>query len=556
MILTRTKPYLLSGLLSLLGLLACQPDDPELSASLILAEDLPLSESVIMGERTRYAGYGYELVEGERYNSPFTNLSVLPSTLVDVALEADFEVITSTSVLDAFVSRGRTYGISVELAEKYQETLEQFGVGPRAEASAKRKITDRIVVADSVVTAVARITVRRLRYDVNAPRLTSQAQELLDQGEIDEFFGDYGTTYVSSRTVGGEVYYVYNFDFSKTNEIRKSERESMVRALVGEMFDTQLIGQSSGQSDNPVGRFSVGGGSVSNINGFVGGIVKTVDEFNHEITRIQDYLTEKPQYANTVDMSLTSYTSLMSDNEELQAGFERQLTCFAEYYEWQQLADDLNYIKKASSIGALREAAEDQLDGVLRNLGSMYLCRGASGDIGAYRWITDWWKLEEATVPLYRFYSEERRNHYYTTDPETIWNVDGADSYSIENPDRSGGVECRVFREEQAGTTWIKEFWNNPSDDHRYNTQLLDRGDGDGYGYRGVVGYIYDNNDNVDSRRIRPLYSYYHPEKRDHLMTADPAEQFGLPADLEEYPPRQADGYQLLGTLGYAVSHQ
>ena len=539
------KQYYTYLLLSLLGLCSCQYEDTE-ELMMLPEADLPMANAVITGGQSfQGAGYGYEPLLGQSYDRALVNDNTYQVT-VNRGLQATLEIITDQQKLDAFVSRGRSFGVTIGLADQYQQAFEQFGGGPGVEANIKKKIVDRIVTADSVVTAVARITSRHYRYEtVDIPSLTSEARVLLDQGDASAFFDKYGTTYVSSHVRGGEAYYVYNFAFSRTNRLSRSEQESRVAAYLGSLFDTKSETSISDESTSDLGTSVVSASAVSTIEAYEPAPVGTVVDLNNEITRLQDYITEHPDEAATVEMSLRTYASFL-ENEGLEAELDRRLACFGDYYQWQQLSDQLTYINQVTTISRLKSETAQALEEVKGQISQAVSCRTSSGSPATYQGLLDWWELEQRTVPLYRYYSAERTNHYYSPDPTSVTNIDGAGSYQLQ------GIECRIFKQPPGGgMTWIKEWWYNAGDNHAYSTEI----EGVGletdpvYQYQRELGYIYKDNGSLDEHLIRPLRLYYNNEVKDHMMTTDPqAEAFGS--------PEGGNGYRFNGTLGFAVSQE
>ena len=516
-----------------------------------------MAEAVMVGGETNvsYAGGGYEPLLDSSYSTALRAENVLISNHVgNDALDADLRVIINQSTLDDFVSRSRQYGVNLEVADKYKESFEQFGGGPVLNASTKKKIMDRMVVEDSVVTAIARITVRHMRGDVgDRPSLTAEAQSLLDQGDASAFFDAYGTTYVSTGIWGGEAYYLYSFDFAKTNNISQSERESSIRAYLGTLYEYEQTGNTPRQEASELENIIVSRSAVSTIPGYEPGYVETVEDFDQEKVRIQEYLLAHPQHAVPVDRSIRSYASL-TGNEALQTEFDRRMECFGDYYQWQVMADNLAYANRFTTMTRLKSETELALETARQQIRNAVSCRETSGSPSVYQPLLELWKVEQQTVPLYRFYSAERTNSYYTTNPETVKNIDGADSYSLVKDvngdginDNEHGIMCRILAKEDPGTTWIEESWHNLNDDHRYNTRLFNRLLS-GYLYERELGYIYENNgvNDIDDQYLRPLSLFYNDEVKDHLMTVDPQQEaFGSPDG--------GDGYQPMGTLGFAI---
>ena len=528
-------------LFSVLTLFSCQPEDELLAPQSMMLEDIPMAEAVIESDgKVNYVGYGYNPQLGKSYKAAIAEDNIISAGGdfgSSPAFTAEIEIIDSYEKLDEFVNRSkkRSGGFS----------FFGFTLG----GSKGRQLTEQMIVDDQHFSVVARVTSRNYRYEVDENlynldgsfALTPTAQALLSQGDANRFFGEYGTHYVSSITLGGEAYYVYNFDRTKLTEFTQKGSSGGVKFGFEYIFG--INGESSGSKESytfsEMSRAITSSSVFSSLAGFDPKIITTVDEFNEEKRRFTEKIESDPVRAATVSMSLRAYTSFVED-PDFQAEFDRRGECYRNYEQWQAMEDKLNFIYRNTTINQLRQEADQALNEVIGRISDAAFCNNAIDATGQYQRIMDWWELEQRTLPLYRYYSLERTNHYYSTDPESVKGIDGADSYQPE------GIECRVFKEQGEGLTWLKEYWNNPYDDHRYESQLWMKGETQGYEYTRELGYIYENNTGLDESKIRQLYLYYNDEGKDHFMTTDPEGEFGSLAG--------GSGYRIMGTLGFAVS--
>ena len=282
---------------------------------------------------------------------------------------------------------------------------------------------------------------------------------------------------------------------------------------------------------------------ISSVAGFnTAGQIMNRGEADAEADRLLAYLQGNPQKATSLNDAKTflPYAAFLDTPGLAEAWAERQL-CVDEYQRWKLAELRLGEVILNPTLGDNSPLKEEARRAEYRAEASAGLAGNCNPteDVRQYKWMADL----GATVPLYRFYSEERTNNYYTTNKESVNNIDGGSSY------RYVGIACRVFTRNVGGVTWLREYWYNQGDDHRYDTDQARGVQGSNYVYNGEVGYLYANNgvNAIDDRYLEPVYLFYNDEVKDHLITTDPQrESFGSPDG--------GDGYTFQGTMGYAVS--
>ena len=427
--------------------------------------------------------------------------------------------------------------------------LEINGNSVTASLNRTKSLEDLMVFGENIINVVARIRVATDQYFVNdSPTLTPEAQQLLES-DPDKFFDQYGTGLISANLLGGEVYFVYSFNTSASTIYSKRERLLEAQLALEGVFN---IGGSSNNTSSELNtsyRRLVSSNVSSYVPGFVpAAAIMNEEEANAEAQRLLEYIKANPQNATSLDKQFLPYAAF-AGGEGLLVEWERRLECYRRYEQWSVMEARLEEVIRDTNDENLRIEAKTASYDASMQVGLARNC-GTSGDPARYQWILDAadggaigggsGDNDTQTLPLYRYYSLERTNHYYSTDPESVKGIDGADSYQPE------GIECRVFKEQGEGLTWLKEYWNNPYDDHRYESQLWMKGETQGYEYTRELGYIYENNTGLDESKIRQLYLYYNDEGKDHFMTTDPEGEFGSLAG--------GSGYRIMGTLGFVLA--
>jgi len=128
------------------------------------------------------------------------------------------------------------------------------------------------------------------------------------------------------------------------------------------------------------------------------------------------------------------------------------------------------------------------------------------------------------TKPVYRYFQERFLDHFYTTDSTEIGTTSfgkyGNHEYKCE------GVAFKVSAVQIEDTVPIYRYWNEKDKDHFYTTNIkeidittvgMEKG---GWKCEGIVGYISP----VPFHGSKAIYRYYNASTLDHFYTADETE--------------------------------
>jgi len=207
------------------------------------------------------------------------------------------------------------------------------------------------------------------------------------------------------------------------------------------------------------------------------------------------------------------------------------------------------------------------------------------------------------SVPIYRYYHEQNRDHFYTTKAEEIgttnvgqvgnhgykfeailgygypvdhhiaivhryWHEGNHDHFYTTNGGEIGTTEkghvgnhgyksegpaFLIFTQQLHGTVPVYRYWKEDGHDHFYSANPAEIGATNvgqvgnfGYKCEGVLGYVAAH----DFAGSTPIYRYWNEQTKDHFFTSDAAEigatQVGQVGN---------HGYKCEGVLGY-VPHQ
>lgn len=590
------KRYVSVWLMGWLCLFSCQNDLEDLSSDTMMLEEVSEAGAFTdIGGTSPPAGYGYDQLKDKPYSTAIGLGDVYRNNQgIDGALPYDVSVkaIENRDSLSSFIARNSEFNLSIgsdnpggpppttpdetpsdtlppvanpdnpsplpapspELnfvnAESSSSTnlLEVNGNSVSASLRKVRSLEEKMDFGETMINVVAKIKVATDQYYTNdSPTLTPEAQALL-ASDPRQFFGKYGTALVSANLLGGELYYVYSFDTRNSTISSRRGRLTEAEAALENIFNVGVSRSDSSAEFSTSFRELTNASVVSYVPGFSpASTVRDEDAAKAEAERLLEYLETNPQDAISIDKKLLPYAAFVQ-SPELLAEWETRLECYRSYEQWKLMEARLEEVVRTPGISdQLREDAKVALYDAAMQISNAESC-GPAADAARYQPLLDQWEQEwngetagGSTVSLYRFYSEERTNSYYTTDPETVEGIDGGSSYQLKE------VMGKIFRQPAEGTTWLREAWYNQGDDHRYNTELYVSEENEHYEFVRDLGYIYRDNNGLDQGKIRKLHLFYNDEVKDHLMTTDPqAEAFGS--------PNGGDGYVPLGTLGYILA--
>ncbi len=248
-----------------------------------------------------YSGYGYDPVEDRAYLNAVDPLDAFESTDIKEALTVEVTTIETKEQLEKFVQRNFSIEADFTIAPA-------FKLGISIENDIQKKTT----IDENHVTVIARIKSKSHKYICNKyPFLTARAEKTVERGSASRFIRNYGHMFVTTRVVGGEVYYVYTYDYRQVSHWNKSTFKAKVTAGISERFGVSAGGGVSNEDKNLIGNAQKSASITSTIPGFAPAIITDINQVNGQIASIQNYLNSHPEKATTVEMALTPFHTFM-----------------------------------------------------------------------------------------------------------------------------------------------------------------------------------------------------------------------------------------------------
>ncbi len=309
-------------------------------------------KTIIVGGQAIYAGYGYDPIEDRAFRNAIHPNSIYESTEIQPALSVDVRGITERLELEDHVKD--TYTIT-------KKSSKFLGLSKKTHTTT-REIESFVKINSQSIAFIVKVKAKHQRFFTDAtPELIPPAKRLLEQKKYDRFVDNYGHFYVSNRTTGGEVTYVYSYSYcmidrwSRETFIKKTE--SKLLGIFGKKGTTSVT--ESDKQHIETARTSVH--MLSSIPGFAPQMVLNEQDANREIQRIQDYLNANPQKATSVQMELKPYADLW-DAPELKQKLAEKEKCIKVHQNFEEYHDKVNFVYQNASGFEYRLAAEEMME--------------------------------------------------------------------------------------------------------------------------------------------------------------------------------------------------
>ena len=381
---------------------ACQKDEVienEPENNLLAEQELSLDEipeagidqsALIIDGVPFFAGTGYSPTQDRLFAPAIDNFDMFESTDIPVPLDVDVEIIRNNEELEKYVRKEiirRTGGLFAKI----------FGFG----RSSKTVIENRMNISESNISVVARISVQSARYLVDgAPFLNSRAQQLVDQGRIGDFIRRHGPGYVDSQVVGGDVYYIYNYDLNSISIERKTTYERNILINIKNWFNIPtgvvLSNDDKREIQNSIERYAV----ESNIIGFTPALINSSSQLSGEVQRIQNYLNQNPTNAASMEMTVASYANILQ-YEGFTTEYNKAIKCYQDWEGWSELKAKVDFIYANTTVSSTRSQAQTAVNYVNQQLENSRNCTNSlTPNLNQYNALENTYNAERRAIEI------------------------------------------------------------------------------------------------------------------------------------------------------------
>ncbi len=540
------KNYLMLGGALLLFFTSCQKENYE--DDIIEASEKPVEtvgqKAIIYNGQTFHAGYGYDPVRDVNYGVAIDQDNFIAS------FDSRFDNSVDISVFETKRELSQTFAKTKN--GKASFVIPLFGLDSILGYNSDRTkgAENTIKFNGNTVAVVARVFAETGTSSIDeSPTLTPDAQNRLarardgnDPYTFDNFIGDYGITYINKNTFGGEIYYVYSFEYRESLNVSKETYKKNVGGFIAKIFGGGSTTTTEELTQETIMSTLTNSSTFTTVTGFPiqlldGGLAQSgfIGQVNAQTKALSDYLRQYPQNAQTLAAELTPYSAFIGDAGLINA-INRRKQCWINQVGWEYLRDEIQFIYEATkpyfkdgninnidpdnknifSSQNLRNQAAVALTNIDTQIGRSKTCNGSvAPSRGTYANLKDHWNLIKESRPLYRYRYDFNGavDNMYTRNHAEM----GGGNYGYALVGESG----RVFTTNRAGTKPLYRYWNPDLHDHFYTTNYNQLGQGaHGWRLEGIDCYILNNPINAVTV---PLIKFFNPinnKRADHLLWA------------------------------------
>ncbi|MBP2832787.1 hypothetical protein J8281_11370 [Aquimarina sp. U1-2] len=461
-------------------------------------------KSIIVDGQIYHAGFGMDPAGYRPFNIAISDANLIQSSAVgSPATDIELEVIETNQELSRFIKKSSETSAGLE--------LKIFELG----GSKKKAIEQKFTFNKNHISVIAKIKVKRFRNLVTGtPAMRPEAQTFIDNKDFNRFLSAYGALYIDDRITGAEIYYVYNYNYTKQTMLSKSSFKRAAKFSIGKIFGFDSDGSATSQEEKIIEQTMIKSGIVSDLVGYAPNTISKPDDVNREINRIQDYLRSNPELAGDIETKLKPYSSFINSSE-LKKAAEKITDCFKNKEDWEFVRDFIIHVKNNTNSNKIKKLAVSNLATVNQYINKSINCSAnIPYDISVISQLKLLRQQEVASAKLYRYYSRKNADHYYTTDFSKYGN--GNNTWKLE------GVQCIIFKNKIPGTVPLHRYYHAGRSDNFYPIYYNEIGDGSTYGfvYKGIYGYVYKS----DHNQGIPFYRKRHSRTKDFFFTTSKTE--------------------------------
>ena len=445
------------------------------------------------------AGFGYSPLQDQVFRTAFDQEYIIEQFVSSSKPRVDFFSAETTN--DFLKKTNVTFEVKAEFT--IAELLTAGG-------DFSGNFTNEIDIDSKHISTVARINSERFRYRVeDGAKLKDDAFELIQNRDFTTFFQRYGTMYTKEILRGGTSYHVYTLDLNKMKNKTISTIKGGLNAKIEKIFDASASGSTTTTIEKSISNQYIQAKVFSNLQGFAANIVQTPSDVNTNHNQMISFLNSNKREAFPLKIELAPYSDLI-DDPQLREAFETELVRYQNLQGWTEIKNRLEFIATSTGINSLRSDSQSLLNVVNSNISRAK--NGTSLVPLNPNFGNEIFTIWDNLRPLYRYWNEGRKDHFYTTDYSEI----GAEraGYTLQ------GVEAYVFEASVLNSAVpLYRYWNEGIKDHFYTTNYSEL-------KNGRAGFKIQSNTpmfafNTPQKYTTQLYRYWNERIKDHFYTTD-----------------------------------
>ena len=346
-----------------------------------------------------FLGHGYDPLKSMKYGPVIFNDGENYKRNTDLGQDVS---VTDIYIIDTHKKLKILTGKKVLVEENGIITNYNF------ESPLYKEIKSNTKIDESHFIIVAAIKSKLYRYElVGTQKFTNEASNKLNSSLLD-FSDSYGLMYVKNVIIGGISCYYYQFEINNLMTSSTEDIKEAAKAEIGDIFCTNLTSSSNSTSDARYMEIKKYSGQKSSITGLCPQVVSSVDDFNSELSKFQNYINTPSNLPklNSIEVIYKPYSSMVS-NCELKNKFTKRNTEINNYSKWSELYDEINYIYNSSIDRNLKNASSNALNQIETQLNNAINgTNSVAPSSTEYKSIFNQWKNENSTKNIQAFSSQ------------------------------------------------------------------------------------------------------------------------------------------------------
>ncbi len=311
-------------------------------------------KTIIVGGKALYAGYGYDPVEDRAFRNAIHPDAVFESTDIQPALSVQISKVTKLKELEEHAHT--TYSVNRKKSRFLGLMKSSYNI--------MRTLETYVKINEESVTVIAKVKAQHQRFYTNAePQLIPPAKRLLEQKKYSQFLDNYGHFYVSDRTVGGEVQYVYHFSYCKIDRWSRGTFVEKAKKRVLGIFGKNSGADLSMEDQMLLEHAQESVHMLSSVPGYAPRMVHTIEDANSETARLQAYLQAHPEKATTIKMELKPYSELIEDEDFNRMSFFEE-TYLEKVKSYKLFLERSHFVYQNASSAKVREKAYNDIQAI------------------------------------------------------------------------------------------------------------------------------------------------------------------------------------------------
>ncbi len=317
-------------------------------------------KSIIVGNTLYNTGHGYSILRERPFNFAIDINSFSDTEVSDFPeiIDVDIQVIKTNEDLNEFITSSLSGQVNND--DVYQ---------------IRTNIEDRLTLNEDHVSVIARISIDRFKYQLEpngALVFTDRAKDLINTNQIDRFIRRYGSRYIKTAILGGDIYYIYSYDISVFDNERRAVFEKNIKLNAENTYGVSTATISNEVREEIISS-TISYEGISTISGYLPSTVSNTNSIQEELRRVLTYLTENPTLSAVRSMTFESYSKIQN-LQEFEDAFLEENKCYDDFEKWKTIRGRVLYVYNNTIDEIVKLEAESALTEINQQIANSLQC--------------------------------------------------------------------------------------------------------------------------------------------------------------------------------------